>query len=104
MSPDMVHWLRTTGPGRNAFIEGYGVGGKAGTAQVISSTWGYEAGHYILSFIGMEPMNDPEILCYLAIDKPQNCVQHGGTVAAPLVGEIMEQSLTYLGIERDYEN
>ena len=56
MSPDMVHWLRTlrcksrctylwryswlrtTGPGRNAFIEGYGVGGKAGTAQVISST------------------------------------------------------------------
>ena len=52
----------------------------------------------------MEPMNDPEILCYLAIDKPQNFVQHGGTVAAPLVGEIMEQSLTYLGIERDYEN
>ena len=52
----------------------------------------------------MEPMNDPEILCYLAIDKPQNCVQQVGTVAAPLVGEIMEQSLTYLGIERDYEN
>lgn len=49
-------------------------------------------------------MNDPEILCYLAIDKPQNCVQHGGTVATPLVGEIMKQSLTYLGIERDYEN
>ena len=35
---------------------------------------------------------NPEILCYLAIDKPQNCVQYGGTVAAPLVGEIMEQS------------
>ena len=92
------------GTGRNAFIEGYRVGGKTGTAQVISSTGGYEAGHYILSFLGMAPMNDPEILCYLAIDKPQNCVQYGGTVAAPLVGEIMEQSLTYLGIERDYEN
>ena len=52
----------------------------------------------------MEPMNDPEILCYLAIDKPQNFVQQVGTVAAPLVGEIMKQSLTYLGIERDYEN
>ena len=49
-------------------------------------------------------MNDPEILCYLAIDKPKNCVQYGGTVAAPLVGEIMEQSLSYLGIKRDYEN
>ena len=92
------------GTGRNAFIEGYRVGGKTGTAQVISSTGGYESGHYILSFLGMAPMNDPEILCYLAIDKPQNCVQYGGTVAAPLVGEIMEQSLTYLGIDRDYEN
>ncbi|MBQ3253038.1 MAG: hypothetical protein IJA65_00645 [Acholeplasmatales bacterium] len=92
------------GSGRNAFVEGYRVGGKTGTAQVISSTGGYEPGHYILSFLGMAPMNDPEILCYLAIDKPQNCVQYGGTVAAPLVGEIMEQSLTYLGIERDYEN
>ena len=92
------------GTGRNAFIEGYRVGGKTGTAQVISSTGGYESGHYILSFLGMAPMNDPEILCYLAIDKPKNCVQYGGTVAAPLVGEIMEQSLTYLGIKRDYEN
>ncbi len=92
------------GTGRNAYIEGYRVGGKTGTAQVISSTGGYESGHYILSFLGMAPMNDPDILCYLAIDKPNNCVQYGGTVAAPLVGEIMEQSLTYLGIERDYEN
>ena len=92
------------GTGRNAFMSGRKIGGKTGTAQVISSTGGYEAGHYILSFLGMAPMNDPEILCYLAIDKPQNCVQYGGTVAAPLVGEIMEQSLTYLGIDRDYEN
>ena len=49
-------------------------------------------------------MNDPEIVCYLAIDKPNNCTQYGGVVVAPLVGEIMKQSLTYLGIERDYEN
>ena len=92
------------GTGRNAFIEGYRVGGKTGTAQVISSSGGYEQGHYILSFLGMAPMNDPEILCYLAIDKPQNCTQYGGVVAAPLVGEIMEQALTYLGVNRDYDN
>ncbi len=92
------------GTGRNAFIEGYRVGGKTGTAQVISSSGGYEQGHYILSFLGMAPMNDPEILCYLAIDKPQNCTQYGGVVAAPLVGEIMEQALTYLGANRDYDN
>ncbi len=92
------------GTGRNAFIEGYRVGGKTGTAQVISSTGGYESGHYILSFLGMAPMNDPEILCYLAIDKPQNCTQYGGVVAAPLVGEILEQALSYLKINRDYDN
>ena len=49
-------------------------------------------------------MNDPEIVCYLAIDKPNNFTQYDGVVVAPLVGEIMEQSLTYLGIDRDYEN
>lgn len=48
-------------------------------------------------------MNDPEILVFLAIYKTQNCVQYG-VVAASLVGEIMEQSFTYLGVERDYEN
>lgn len=50
------------------------------------------------------PTNDPEIVCYLAINKPNNCTQYGGVLAAPLVGEIMEQSLTYLGVNRDYEN
>ncbi len=92
------------GTGRNAFIEGYRVGGKTGTAQKISSTGGYIQGEYILSFLGLAPMNDPRIAVYLAIDHPKNVVQYGGTVAAPLVGQIMEQSLNYLGVERDYEN
>ncbi len=92
------------GTGRNAFIEGYRVGGKTGTAQKISSSGGYINGEYILSFLGLAPMNNPRIACYLAIDNPKNTVQYGGTVAAPLVGQIMEQALNYLGVERDYEN
>ncbi|MGM9971244.1 MAG: penicillin-binding transpeptidase domain-containing protein, partial [Anaeroplasmataceae bacterium] len=92
------------GTGRNAYIEGYRVGGKTGTAQVISSTGGYESGHYILSFLGIAPMNDPEVVCYIAIDKPQNTVQYGGVVAAPLVGEVLSQILPYLNIEKDYDN
>lgn len=92
------------GTGRNAFIEGFRVGGKTGTAQKISDKGGYISGEYILSFLGIAPMNAPKILCYLAIDNPKNCVQYGGTIAAPLVGQIMEQSLNYLGVERDYEN
>lgn len=49
-------------------------------------------------------MNNPNILCYLAIDNPKNCIQYGGTIVAPLVGNILEQSLNYLGLDRDYEN
>lgn len=92
------------GTGRNAFIEGYRVGGKTGTAQKISANGGYIQGEYILSFLGLAPMNNPRIAVYLAIDHPKNTVQYGGTVAAPLVGEIMEQSLNYLGVKRDYEH
>lgn len=91
------------GSGRNSFVEGYRVGGKTGTAQVISLGGGYESGHYILSFCGLAPMNDPEILCYLAIDNAKDCIQYGGTIVAPLVGKILEESLSYLGVERDYE-
>lgn len=92
------------GTGRNAFIEGYRVGGKTGTAQKISPTGGYIQGEYILSFLGQAPMNNPRIAVYLAIDHPRNVVQYGGTVAAPLVGQILEQTLSYLNVERDYEN
>ncbi len=92
------------GTGRNAFIEGYRVGGKTGTAQKISPTGGYIPGEYILSFLGQAPMNNPRIAVYLAIDHPRNTVQYGGTVAAPLVGQILEQTLSYLKVERDYEN
>lgn len=92
------------GTGRNAFVEGARIGGKTGTAQKISDTGGYLANNYILSFLGIAPMNDPEIVCYIALDNPKNCIQYGGVIAAPIVGDVLEQSLTYLGIDRDYEN
>ena len=77
---------------------------KTGTAQVILPGGGYENGRYIVSFLGMAPMNDPEILVYIALDNPKGVIQYGGTIAAPLAGEILEQSINYLGIKRDYEN
>ena len=92
------------GTGRNAFIEGYRVGSKTGTAQKISDTGGYLPNEYILSSIGIAPMNDPEIAVYIAIDNPKNCVNYGGTVVSPLIGQVIEQSLNYLNIPRDYEN
>ena len=58
------------------------------------------SGNYILSFIGAAPMNDPKIVVYVAIDNPKNTVQYGGTVAAPIVKNILIDALSYL---KDYQ-
>ena len=91
------------GSGRSAYVDGYRVGGKTGTAQKASENGGYLPNNYILSFLGAAPMNDPEVMVYLAIDNPKNTIQYGGVVAAPMVGEIFEQILPIVGIKRQYD-
>lgn len=88
------------GGGRGAFIEGYRVGGKTGTAQKPIPGGGYMAGEYILSFVGAAPMDDPQIIIYVAIDNPRDTVQYGGVVAAPIARNILIEALPYLGVER----
>ncbi|KGP72434.1 stage V sporulation protein D [Pontibacillus yanchengensis] len=88
------------GTGRGAYVEGYRVGGKTGTAQKVGEDGRYMSNNHIVSFIGFAPANDPEIVVYLAIDNPKNTVQFGGVVAAPIVGNIMEDSLRALGVEK----
>lgn len=87
------------GTGRNAYIDGYRVGGKTGTAQKVKNGV-YMSGNYIVSFIGFLPANDPEIVVYLAIDNPKGITQYGGTVSAPIVKNIMEDVIVALGIEK----
>ncbi|MFB1081200.1 stage V sporulation protein D [Jeotgalibacillus sp. JSM ZJ347] len=87
------------GTGRGAFVEGYRVGGKTGTAQKVENGQ-YMKDSYIVSFIGFAPSDDPEILIYLAVDHPKNTIQFGGVVAAPIVGKMIEESLNVLGIEK----
>ena len=72
------------GTGRNAYIDGYRVGGKTGTAQKVNNGV-YMHGNYIVSFIGFMPANDPKVVVYLAIDNPKGVTQYGGTVSAPIV-------------------
>lgn len=88
------------GSGHNAYIDGYRVGGKTGTAQIVGDNGQYLDGEYILSFIGAAPMNDPKIVVYVCIEKPKNTVQYGGTVAAPIVRSILEDSLPILNVPR----
>jgi len=88
------------GTGRNAFVDGYRVGGKTGTAQ--KAVGGrYAADEHIVSFIGVAPANDPKIVVYVAIDDPED-LQFGGLVAAPVVRNILADALPYLGVEPDY--
>ncbi|GAA4069116.1 stage V sporulation protein D [Amphibacillus indicireducens] len=88
------------GTGRNAYVEGYRVGGKTGTAQKVGSDGRYLTNNHIVAFIGFAPADDPEIVVYVAIDNPKNTVQFGGTVAAPIVGNIIDDSLQAMGVER----
>lgn len=87
----------TNGTGRNAYIEGYEVGGKTGTAQKVKDGR-YMDGNYILSFIGFAPADHPKIVVYVAIDNPKNTVQYGGTVSAPVARRIIEDSIDELAI------
>lgn len=89
----------TNGTGRNAFIDGYRVGGKTGTAQKVKDGK-YMSGNYILSFIGFLPADNPKVIVYVAIDNPKRVVQYGGTVAAPIAKAILEDCITALDIEK----
>ncbi|MEX2414657.1 MAG: stage V sporulation protein D [Paenibacillaceae bacterium] len=85
------------GTGRNAFIDGYRVGGKTGTAQKIINGR-YSPNEHIVSFIGFAPADDPQVVIYIAVDDPQG-LQFGGLIAAPIVRNVMEDTLRYLEIE-----
>lgn len=87
------------GTGRNAFIDGYRVGGKTGTAQKVKDGH-YMVGNYITSFIGFLPADDPQIIVYVAVDNAKGISQYGGTVAAPIARNILVDSISALGIKK----
>src|SRR5690606_5076936 len=85
------------GTGRNAYIDGYRMGGKTGTAQKVVNGR-YSTNEHIVSFIGFAPANDPKVVMYADVDNPQG-VQFGGLIAAPLVKNMMEDVLRYMHVE-----
>lgn len=86
------------GTGKAAFVPGYRIAGKTGTAQVPDpDTGGYHTEHFIASFIGFAPADDPQITLVVAVENPKNS-HYGGVVAAPIFKGIMEKVLFYLGV------
>lgn len=85
------------GTGRNAYLDGYKVAGKTGTAQKILPGGGYSTSEYIASFIGFAPADNPRIAVLVVVDAPQG-VYYGGQVAAPVFKNIVLDTLRYLEV------
>ena len=87
------------GGGKSAYIEGYRIGGKTGTAQKVQDGR-YLVGNYIMSFMAVVPSNDPEAVLYLAIDNPKNTALLSSYTTTPIARRILLDIIDALGIEK----
>ena len=93
------------GTGRSAKISGYTVGGKTGTAQKVDPVLKtYSAKYYTVSFCGMVPAMEPEIVILVIIDEPKGGSYYAASVESPVFANIAKRAVEYLGIKKDDKN
>lgn len=106
---NILEQVVATGTGKNTYQAGYRIGGKTGTSEKRDES----SGDLIVSFLGIAPANDPEIVVLLAYDSPKASVQggswsangiyiSGGNMAAPMAGPLIRDILDYMGVEKQY--
>ena len=106
---DILEQVVATGSGNNGYVAGYRIGGKTGTSEVKT----VDKDHYIVSFMGYAPADDPQVIVLLAYDHPKvrepgsnygpsGVYISGGNMAAKKAGPLIAQILDYLGIEKTY--
>lgn len=95
----LVEGVVDGGSGRYAAIPGYRIGGKTGTSEKLDET---NSRKNILSFVGFAPMEDPQYAVLVMLDEPILDNVFGSTIAAPVVGAIMQDMLPYVGLEPTY--
>lgn len=88
---DILRQVVKEGGGKNAYIEGFSIGGKTATSQKLPRG----SGKYIASFIGFSDVTDPSVIAMCLIDEPQG-VYYGGTIAAPVIRELYDNILPYM--------
>ncbi len=91
----------SSGTGKKAYVPGYRVGGKTGTAQKVINGR-YAEGKYVASFVAIAPVNDPKITVLVVIDEPSNGEYYGGRIAAPVAGQVIKETLNYLDVEPQF--
>ncbi|NLZ47326.1 MAG: stage V sporulation protein D [Clostridiales bacterium] len=90
------------GGGKNAYVEGYRIGGKTGTAQKVDPNTGtYGVGKYVASFAGMAPVDDPKVTVFISIDEPDPSKYYAGQIAAPVAKQVFYDIFNYLSIKGD---
>ena len=95
---EILESVVSKGGGKNAYLAGYHIAGKTGTSEKIPRG----NGKYIASFLAFAPADDPQVACLVILDEPTGSSYYGGIIAAPVVKNIMEETLQYLGVEPRY--
>ena len=85
------------GTGKRAYVEGFRIGGKTATSEKLPRS----SNKYISSFLGFAQANDPTVIALVLIDEPEG-IYYGGTIAAPVIGQLYENILPYMGITPHY--
>lgn len=94
---ELLEAVVADGTGKRAYLPGFRIGGKTATSEKLPR----RSGRYISSFIGFAPANDPQVIALVLIDEPTG-IYYGGTIAAPVVAELFDNILPYMGIEESY--
>lgn len=92
---EILEMVVKEGSGKNGAVEGYRIGGKTATSQTLPRG----SGRYISSYIGFAPADDPQVIAIAIVNNPQG-VYYGGQVAAPIIRQLFENILPYMGIEQ----
>jgi stage V sporulation protein D (sporulation-specific penicillin-binding protein) len=92
---DMLEYVVTDGTGKYAKVAGYSVGGKSGTSEPLSAN---EKQGYVASFVGLSPTVNTQVVVLVALYNPKANSYQGGTIAGPVVSQILSEVLPYLGI------
>lgn len=100
---EYLYGVVSEGSGKNAYVPGYNIGGKTGTAQKYENG-AIASGKYISSFIGFTDVGDDTLVCLMLVDEPQGYVYYGSIVAAPYVGQIFSSIFNYKNIAPVYSD